>query len=48
MADYDVIVLGTGAAGLIAALTAAELGANVGLFEKGATHRRDDRLLRAG
>ena len=37
MADYDVIVLGTGAAGLTAALTAAELGADVGLFEKGAT-----------
>ena len=37
MADYDVIVLGTGAAGLTAAVTAAELGANVGLFEKGAT-----------
>src|SRR5579871_3838037 len=37
MADYDVIVLGTGAAGLTAAVTAAELGARVGLFEKGAT-----------
>src|SRR5438270_13640369 len=37
MADYDVIVLGTGAAGLTAAVTAAELGAKVGLFEKGAT-----------
>lgn len=32
---YDVVVLGTGAAGLMAALTAAEAGASVGLFEKG-------------
>jgi 3-oxosteroid 1-dehydrogenase len=33
--DHDVVVLGTGAAGLIAALTAAEHGASVGLYEKG-------------
>lgn len=31
---FDVVVLGTGAAGLVAALTAAERGARVGLFEK--------------
>jgi 3-oxosteroid 1-dehydrogenase len=37
MNDYDVIVLGTGAAGLTAALTAAEEGSRVGLFEKGET-----------
>ena len=34
---YDIIVLGTGAAGLSAALTARTLGASVGLFEKSAT-----------
>jgi hypothetical protein len=33
---YDVIVLGTGAAGLTAALSAAHSGATVGLFEKAA------------
>jgi 3-oxosteroid 1-dehydrogenase len=33
-AQFDVVVLGTGAAGLVAALTAAEAGASVGLFEK--------------
>lgn len=31
---YDVIVLGTGAAGLVAAVRAAHAGARVGLFEK--------------
>ncbi|WP_326791660.1 FAD-dependent oxidoreductase [Streptomyces sp. NBC_00841] len=31
---YDVVVLGTGAAGLTAALAAASAGASVGLFEK--------------
>jgi succinate dehydrogenase/fumarate reductase flavoprotein subunit len=33
--SYDVVVLGTGAAGLCAALAAASSGARVGLFEKG-------------
>ncbi|SFT93507.1 FAD binding domain-containing protein [Geodermatophilus amargosae] len=33
--EYDVVVLGTGAAGLTAALAAAQAGASVGLFEKG-------------
>jgi succinate dehydrogenase/fumarate reductase flavoprotein subunit len=32
--SYDVVVLGTGAAGLTAALRAAAAGAHVGLFEK--------------
>jgi choline dehydrogenase-like flavoprotein len=32
--EYDVVVLGTGAAGLVAALRAAAEGASVGLFEK--------------
>ena len=32
--QFDVVVLGTGAAGLVAALAAAEDGASVGLFEK--------------
>ncbi|MDR7303961.1 FAD-dependent oxidoreductase [Haloactinomyces albus] len=32
--EYDVVVLGTGAAGLTAALAAADAGASVGLFEK--------------
>jgi 3-oxosteroid 1-dehydrogenase len=31
---FDVVVLGTGAAGLVAALAAGEQGASVGLFEK--------------
>ncbi len=33
-AQFDVVVLGTGAAGLVEALAAAEGGASVGLFEK--------------
>lgn len=35
MESYDVVVLGTGAAGLTAALTAHDRGAKVALFEKG-------------
>ncbi len=34
MDEFDVVVLGTGAAGLTAALAAADRGARVGLFEK--------------
>src|SRR3954454_22009182 len=37
MGDYDVIVTGTGAAGMTAAVTTAELGARDGLVEEGAT-----------
>src|SRR4051794_34315965 len=44
MGDYDVIVPGTGAAGRTAAVTAAELGANVALGTEGGpatdTHAR--------
>src|SRR3954471_7095329 len=35
--QYDVVVLGTGAAGLTAAVRAADDGARVGLFEKADT-----------
>ena len=34
--SHDVVVLGTGAAGLVAALAAHDQGADVGLYEKGA------------
>ena len=34
---YDIVVLGTGAAGLSAALTAKTMGASVGLFEQAST-----------
>ncbi len=34
MDSYDVVVIGTGAAGLVAALSSASEGASVGLFEK--------------
>ena len=32
--EFDVVVLGTGAAGMVAALAAHDAGAHVGLFEK--------------
>jgi 3-oxosteroid 1-dehydrogenase len=32
--QFDVIVLGTGAAGLVAAISAADQGASVGLYER--------------
>jgi len=35
MHEYDVVVLGSGAAGLVAAMAAADAGSSVGLFEKG-------------
>ena len=34
MPSHDVVVLGTGAAGLVAALAAHDAGATVGLYEK--------------
>ena len=34
MDEFDVVVLGTGAAGMTAAIRAAAEGASVGLFEK--------------
>jgi len=34
MTDFDVVVLGTGASGLVAAISAHDAGARVGLFEK--------------
>jgi glycine/D-amino acid oxidase-like deaminating enzyme len=37
MQEFDVVVLGTGAAGLTAAIAAHEGGARVGLFEKAET-----------
>src|SRR5712664_867444 len=37
MLEFDVVVLGTGAAGLTAAISAYEGGARVGLFEKAET-----------
>ena len=37
MDQFDVVVLGTGAAGLTAAISAHEAGASVGIFEKAGT-----------
>ena len=39
--EYDVVILGSGASGMMSAITAHENGSSVGLFEKQSLGRRD-------
>ena len=46
--EYDVVVVGSGAAGMVAALTAAHEGLSTVVIEKAPTFRRLDRSIRRG